>query len=54
MKLVIIKTSAKTPKTKATVPLIVFVKYSIAINTAIAMRIILSIEPMFFFIGKGI
>jgi hypothetical protein len=49
-KLVIIKIIANAPKTSARVPPIVLVKYSTATIAANAIRIILSVNPMFFFI----
>lgn len=42
------KILAKTPKTIATVPEMVFVKYKIPITIAILIRIALSVVPMFF------
>jgi len=53
-KLVIKKMIANAPRTKAKVPLIVLVKYKTAIATAIKERIILSVEPMFFFMIQRI
>jgi len=50
MVLVSAKIIAKTPKTIATVPLMVFVKYRIAITAATTKRRIRSKLPMFFFI----
>ena len=51
IKLVDTKIIANAPKTTASVPLIIFVKYNTTIKTAAAIRIILSVKPMFFFIG---
>ena len=50
MKLVAKKTPPKISKIKPKVPEIVPVKYKTAITTAIKLRMILSVEPMFFFI----
>ncbi len=44
------KTTASMPKKIAKAPLITFVKYNTATNAVNAMRIILSAEPIFFFI----
>lgn len=43
------KIKAKAPKTRAKVPLMVLVKYKMAIITANIIRISLSVVPMFFF-----
>lgn len=51
MKLVRINTAANANPIMATVPLIMPAKYSAAITTASMMRMILSVLPMFFFIG---
>jgi hypothetical protein len=44
------KTTAAINKTRPNVPERMFVKYKTAITAAITNRIILSAEPMFFFI----
>ena len=49
IKLVNTKIKAKAPKTSATVPLMVLVKYKMTIITANVIRISLSVAPMFFF-----
>lgn len=49
IKEVAIKMIAIMPKTIAAVPEITCVKYKIAITTAAKIRMILSIEPIFFF-----
>jgi hypothetical protein len=50
MKDVRASTKAKMPNTMANVPEIVFVKYKTTIKIAINIRILLSVNPMFFFI----
>jgi len=50
IKLVIIKMIANAPNTSAIVPLMVLVKYSTTTIAANAIRIIVSVNPMFFFI----
>jgi hypothetical protein len=50
MKLVSRKTPATISNIKPKVPVIILVKNKMAITAAIIMRIILSAEPMFFFI----
>ncbi len=52
MKLVSTNMAATTNNTMPKVPVITFVKYKMPITTAIISLIILSAEPMFFFIVK--
>ena len=47
---VIMKTTASTPSKMARVPEITFEKYSPAITTAMSIRTVLSIVPIFVFI----
>lgn len=51
MTLVNTKTAATTSKIKPMVPVTVLVKYNIANTTATINRMILSVDPMFFFIS---
>jgi hypothetical protein len=54
IKLVIAKIIATTNNTSANVPEIIFIKYNTAIAMAIINRIVLSKEPMFFFIKRNL
>ena len=51
-RLVSTNTAASTRRTIPKVPVITLVKYNIATSTAIAIRIILSVVPMFDFIAR--